>query len=66
LNDILRYSDSEEKHVDHIEGCMHFLVRVGLYLKLEKYEFHIETIRYFELSVSTMGFSIDLDKVETE
>jgi hypothetical protein len=66
LNAILIYSDSEEKHVDHVESSMQFLVRVGFNLKLEKYEFHMETVRYFELNISTKGLPMDVDKVEME
>jgi len=44
---------------------MEWLVEAGLYLKPEKCKFHKETVRYFELIISTKGISMDVDKVET-
>jgi hypothetical protein len=65
LDDMLIYSDSEEEHVGHVKWIMQWLLEAGLNLKLEKCEFHKETVRYLGLIISTKGISMDEVKVET-
>ena len=65
LDDVLIYSDSEEEHVGHVKWKMQWLLKAGLYLQLEKCEFHKETVRYVGLIISTKGISMDEDTVET-
>jgi hypothetical protein len=64
LDDVLIYSTSEEEHVAHVKWIMQRLLEAGLYLKPEKCKFHMETVRYLGLIISTKGISIDEDKVE--
>ena len=65
LDDILIYSDSEEEHVEHVKWVMQRLLEASLYLKPEKCEFHMQTVRCLGLIISTKGISMDEDKVET-
>jgi hypothetical protein len=65
LDDILIYSDSEKEHIGHVKWIMQQLWDAGLYLKPETCEFHKETVRYFELIISTKGILMDKDKIET-
>jgi hypothetical protein len=65
LEDILIYSNSIEEHEDHVKWIMEHLLKVGLYLKPEKCEFHKETFKYLGLIMSTKGVSIDPDNVHT-
>jgi hypothetical protein len=44
---------------------MQRLLETGLYLKPEKCEFHMETVRYLGLIISTQGIPTDEDKAET-
>jgi len=64
LDDILIYSNSEEKHGEHVRWVIRRLLEAGLDMKPEKCEFHKETIGYLGLIISTQGISIDEDKVE--
>jgi hypothetical protein len=41
------------------------LLKAGLYLKLEKCEFHKKTVKHLGLIISTNGVSMDPDKVDT-
>jgi hypothetical protein len=43
---------------------MEHVLKSGLYLKPEKYEFHKNTVKYLGLIVSTKGISMDQDKVD--
>jgi hypothetical protein len=65
LDDVLIDSDSQEAHVGHVKWIMQRLLEAELYLKLEKWEFHMETARYLGLIISTKGIEMDDDKVET-
>jgi len=65
LDDLLLYSDSEEEHVGHVKWIMQRLLEAGLYIKSEKCELHMETVRYLGVIISTKGISMDEDKIET-
>jgi hypothetical protein len=65
LDDIHIFSNSVEEHEEHVKSIMDRLLNAGLYLKPEKCEFHKETVKYLGLIISTMGVSMDPDKIET-
>jgi len=65
LDNILIYSDSQEEHVGYVKWIMQRLLEAGLYLKPEKCEFHMETVRYLGWIISTKGISMDENKIET-
>jgi len=65
LDDVLVYSDSDEEYVSHVKWIIQQLLDAGLYLKLEKWEFHKDTVKYLGLTISTKKSSMDEDKVET-
>jgi hypothetical protein len=64
LDDILIYSNSIEEHEEHVMWIMERLLKAGLYLKPEKYEFLKETVKYLEFIISKDGVSMDPDKVD--
>jgi hypothetical protein len=65
LDDILIYSDTMEEHEQHVKWIMECLLQTRLYLKLDKCEFHEDTVKYLGLVISTKGISMDQDKIET-
>ena len=65
MDDILIYSDWEMEHVEHVEWSIQHLLEAGLYLKHEKCEPHIDTVRCLRLIILTKGISINVNKVET-
>jgi hypothetical protein len=65
LNDVLRYSDSDEEQVGHNKWIMQMLLEAGLYLNPEKCDIQMEKGRYLWLIIWTKGISMDEDKVET-
>lgn len=46
LDDILVFSDNEEEHVQHVSEVLRRLLQHGLYVKLEKCEFHVSKIGF--------------------
>jgi len=65
LDAVLKYSNFEGEHIDHVKCVMQRLKGAGLYLKPEKCELYKETVRYLESIISTKGISIEEDMVET-
>ena len=64
VNDILIYSQSEEKHEDYLRIVLQALRDHQLYAKLSKCEFWIIEVNFLEHVMSASGVSIDLEKVE--
>jgi len=65
LDAILIYSNSIEEHEEHVKRIMERLLKVGLYLKPEKFKFHKKHVQYLGLIISTDGVSMDPDKIDT-
>ena len=64
MDDILIYSQSEEEHEDHLRVILQVLRDHQLYTKFNKYEFWLIEVRFLEHVVSSLGVSVDLEKVE--
>ena len=64
VDDILIYSQSKEEHEDHLRIFLQALREHQLYAKFSKCEFWLTEVRFLGHVVSTLGVSIDLEKVE--
>ena len=64
LNDILVYSNSEAEHIEHVNKVLLKLKKAGLYLNIDKCEFHVTTIKYLGLIITTEGIQMDPDKIK--
>lgn len=64
LDDILIYSDSEEEHVEHVKKVLNKLREAGLYLDINKCEFHVKRVKYLGLIITTEGIEMDQKKVD--
>src|SRR6202158_3469414 len=64
LDDILIYSNNLKEHKEHVRAVITTLKEVGLYLKVEKCEFHKEEVKYLGLIVGVNGIKMDLEQVE--
>ena len=64
VNDILIYSQLEEKHEDHLRIVLHALREHRLYEKFSKYEFQLTKVRFLGHVMSALGVSMELVKVE--
>ena len=64
MDDILIYSKSEEYHDEHLRIVLHALRNHRLYAKFSKCEFWLIKVRFLGHVVSTLGVSVDPEKVE--
>jgi hypothetical protein len=65
LDDILIYSNSEEKHERHVNLVLDRLIRYKLYAKLSKCEFHRDRIGFLSYVVTPKGVIMELERIDT-
>jgi hypothetical protein len=64
LDDMLIYKDNLNEHKEHVAAVMISLKEAGLYLKVEKCEFHKAEVKYLRLIVGVNGIRMDPEKVQ--
>ncbi|KAL5824473.1 hypothetical protein ACOSQ3_020536 [Xanthoceras sorbifolium] len=64
IDDILIYSDSEEKHREHLRMVLQTLREYRLYAKLNKCQFWLNRVTFLGNVVSVEGVSVDPQKIE--
>ena len=64
LDDILIFSKNYEEHVSHVCEVLKRLRQFSLYAKLEKSEFHKDSIEFLGYIVSNNGIKIDKNKTK--
>jgi len=52
------------KHHWHVKEVLKYLYKVGLYVKVEKYKFHSESVEYLEYILFSSGLTMSDDKVK--
>ena len=65
LDDILIFSANPDDHDHHVRLVLQRLRQHGLYAKLEKCEFDVNTVEFLGYIISTEGISMDPKKIET-
>ena len=65
LGDILIYSDNITQHWSHVKEVLKWLCKLGLYAKVEKCEFHSDSIEYLGYVLSPSGLTMSDAKVKT-
>jgi len=65
LDDILIYSEDMESHQQHVWEVLRQLQLHGLFAKLEKCEFHSDSVEYLGYCLSPDGLTMSLDKIQT-
>ena len=65
LNDILIYSKDMESHQRHVWEVLHQLQLHKLFAKLEKCEFHSDSVEYLGYCLSPEGLTMSPDKIIT-
>lgn len=64
LDDILVYSDTKEEHIQHVGKVLEKLQRAGLYLNINKYDFHTIRVKYLGLIITTDEVEMDSKKID--
>ena len=64
LDDILIYSNNPEEHKKHVREVLRRLRNNGLYARLEKCQFHTDSVEYLGFRLSPEGLSMDPAKVK--
>jgi len=65
LDDILIYSDDITQHRKHVKEVLKRLRKAGLYAKVEKCEFHSDSVKYLGYVLSPAGLTMSDAKVKT-
>ena len=65
LDDILIYSDTLEEHIRQVRLVLKALQEHGLYVKLEKCEFHVQSINFLGFVITPNGVHMDRDRITT-
>ena len=64
LDDILMYSESKEKHIEHVTKVLVKLKKVNLFLDIDKCEFFVISIKYLDLIIITEKVRMNFKKIE--
>src|SRR5262245_55394738 len=64
LDDILVYSNDPSEHTAHVREVLRRLRKHGMYARVEKCHFHVDTVEYLGYILSTDGLIMDESKVE--
>lgn len=63
LDDILIYSYILEEHILHVRAVLQKLLSCGLFVKLEKCQFHVQKINFLGFVISPESVSMDSNRV---
>jgi len=64
LDDILVFSPTIEEHVDHVKEILFRLRKFTLFAKLEKCQFHKNSVEFLGYIVSSKGITMDPAKIK--
>jgi hypothetical protein len=66
MDDVLIYTNGTlEEHIQHVRKVLQYLHEHELFVKLEKYEFHIQETRFLGFIISPNGVAMDSDHIKT-
>ncbi len=65
LDDILIYSNNKTEHIEHIKKVLQKLKDAGMYLDINKCQFHVQEVKYLGIMITTEGLKMDPQKVDT-
>ena len=65
LDDVLIYSNTLEEHVQHVRTILKTLLENGLYVSLEKCQFHVQKVSFLGYVITPEGISMEENRVTT-
>ena len=63
-NDVIVYNDIKKIHVNHVFKILIKLKKTNLYLNIDKFEFFVTSIKYFELIITTNEITMNSKKID--
>ena len=64
LNDVLIYNKNKKKHTIHVRKILDKLLTANFYLNIDKCEFYVNEIKYFDLIITIDDIKINLKKIK--
>ena len=64
FDDILIYSNIKEKHLHYVDKILNKLQKAELYLNINKCDFHITRVKYFDLIIIIDEIEMNFKKIE--
>lgn len=64
IDDILIFSQTLEEHVNHVKQVLSRLEHAGLQIDIKKCEFHVQSVKFLGLIVTTDGIKMDPGKLD--
>ena len=64
LDDILIYSNTKKEHIHHVSKVLEKLQQAGLYLDINKCDFHTTRVKYLDLIITIDEIEMDSKKIE--
>jgi len=64
LNNILVYSKTKKKHVQHVKKVLQTLKKVDLRIKSGKSEFHVQSVQFLKFIVTSQSLRMNSKKIE--
>ena len=63
IDDIIVYNDIKNVHVNYVFKILIKLKKTQLYLNIDKFEFFVTSIKYFELIITTNEITMNFKKI---
>ncbi len=64
LNDILVYSKMKKEHMQYVKKVLQTLKKVDLHIKLEKSEFHVQSVQFLRFIIMSQSLRMNLKKIK--
>ena len=65
IDDILIFSQTLDEHHDHVKKVLKRLFDAGLQIDIKKCEFHVTSVKFLGLIITTEGIKMDPSKLES-
>jgi hypothetical protein len=65
LNDIIVYSNSKKKHIQHVRKILQRLREANIQADVDKCEFHITETKFLEMIVDRDDIKMNFEKIKT-
>ena len=65
LDDILVFSNSKKKHIEHVRKILKRLKKINLFLNIDKCEFFVISVKYLDLIIIIDDIKMNSQKIET-